>query len=273
MAVTTSMDEKTQTILILQELGVTQFAGEDLKNLTLGELKALVKEHQEKGHSKTLKRNPMSGVPSLNREYLEEISKGFGLETSGNKDQLTLKIREFVNAFQKTPLKFGRYKDQTPDCALNDQDYMDWINREMESATGKKQTPHRDFKSLHMLHRLMTGHYQTKQQAVREQNKSEKTLKKEENPVKEEQSWPSDQAPPKEDFWKKEEMPTLQRFAAKSKASPPEKIPERFPVTRPKPEWTGKDEDWDSYSAACRQWLLETSKETPMRDSEKRAPA
>jgi hypothetical protein len=39
----------------------------------------------------------------------------------------------------------------------------------------------------------------------------------------------------------------------------------------PKPEWTGRNEDWPAYQENCRQWLLLTHSETaPMTDQTKR---
>ena len=109
----------------------------------------------------------MSGLASLNKEYLEMISEGLGIPKIGTRDDLLLNIRQEVNDRMKTPLEFGRYRDQLPAKALQDAGYMRWVDDEMVRTVARKGTPHRDFRALNMLDRLNRNVYQQAQQVDR----------------------------------------------------------------------------------------------------------
>ena len=166
---TVPKDEKTELIRQLNEEGHEDYCGINLKDLTTGELKTLLKEVTEGTQSKIYKANAMAGISSLNRPYLLEIAKGLG-ETGTEemtKDKLLLTIRASRIKFESSRLTFGRYKGQQPSQALTDKGYMTWLEEEAEKSKVEGGHPHKDFTKLYTYHLLRMSHFQELQKEAR----------------------------------------------------------------------------------------------------------
>ena len=236
-----------------------------------------------------MKKNFMAGVSSLNREYLEEILELMGDTVSGNKGQLTLRIREHVNRCLKSDVSFGKYKGQGLLTALSDVGYQEWCDKKTQKGVGC----HRDLLRMVAMARLGRNHYQKKQEKMRLENALKKEeLKKEKEKLKpvnpglqtktEEFSDPEEGLfyRKREDRRRKLEETSKKEGTASSsdqKSMPQDETAKKeikpvakSPMTRAKPEWTGR-EDWDAYTAQCREWLAEQKQQQPMMsNSEKR---
>ena len=293
---------KAGLIQQLQEQGITTFAGCALEELTVGELRVLVQEMKEPEEPTfSMKKDFCAGVTSLNREYLEELLDLFGEPPMADKtkDHLMLRIREHVNRCLKSDVPFGKYKGRDILTALSDAGYQEWCDNETQKGVGCN----RDLLRMVAMARLGRNFYQKKQEKARleralkkEEEKKEKKpmnpglqkMKEEPKPEKNSEIGEfGETSDPEENYFyeKRAERIKMDRLQKEGTASSSDKKPVppdetvkkeikqearvQFPMTRAKPEWTGRDEDWDAYTAQCREWLAE-QKQPLMSNSEKR---
>ena len=238
---------KGEIISQLNAHGIHEFAGQGLEKLTMVELRELLAQTKEPEVKMT--KDPMSGLDRLRRQNLENILTNLDGQTKRaekNKGALLMNIRKKISELHEAKIEIGKNKGTSFQELLASESYVNW----MYKTTTKDSDPR--LKMMYQYCRLMQG--VDKREA---KEKGEEEL--------------SDMETIPQPFPESEPIMMNQRDKKPAKTETPRTTQA---VKIIKPEWTGKEEDWEEYAQACSVYARQVKEEAAfnsMKDSEKRS--
>ena len=248
---------KGELIEKLYAAGIREFAGQELPKLTIPELKELLAQENPEEQQKKIK-DPMAGLARLRRSTLEGILSnldGQRKRSERNKGQILMKIRTQLATYEGRVIEIGKIKGLPFQILLEHESYMKWMEDTVKKSPGADPR----LREMNQYCRLMRG-----------TDVAEAKIKgEEEDEVSDMEVGPKPFPQDEPIMMEKVKQPVKAEIPPTTKGNSSSST-----VKIVKPEWTGKEEDWEEYAQACQIYAVRmrgAGEFNSMKDSEKRS--